>query len=71
MNSINIQKIPASSRNLSQSNWKSPFCGTKINVDNAGFLDELATAGGGPFDYEMWNSLINAGWNGIANFEIK
>lgn len=71
MNSINIQKIPASSRNLSQSNWKSPFYGTKINVNNAGFLDELATAGGGPFDYEMWNSLINAGWNGIANFEIK
>lgn len=71
INSINIQKIPASSRNLSQTNYRSPFYSTNINVGNGEFLDELATAGGGPFDYDMWNSLINAGWNGIANFEIK
>ena len=67
MNSINIQKIPAASRNLSQSNSHSPFYASKINVNNRDFLEELAM-NGTTFDYEMWMSLINAGWNGIANF---
>ena len=67
MNSINIQKIPAASRNLSQSNSRSPFYASKINVNNRDFLEELAMSGTA-FDYEMWMSLINAGWNGMANF---
>ena len=67
MNSINIQKIPVASRNLSQSNSHSPFYASKINVNNRDFLEELAMSGT-TFDYEMWMSLINAGWNGMANF---
>ena len=66
INSINIQKIPASSKNLSQGNFYSPFYSTNINVNNVDFLDELAMSGGA-FDHEVWMSLINAGWNGIAN----